>query len=189
MLKIPVITVADGENTIVFPADSGGLGYRIVKGVIPDDMMLRPKAYVAEQALEPVVRLGWNDETNNLVPLSVDGKGIDAKTAVRISKALSNQMKDFTSLRDFFPEATIEQFATVAILRTSAVTHITPEEAKTMAAAMVGHQLLNESVSALTGMGFTPNRKAISGANPLRNRVGQNLLADEDTDKDESANS
>lgn len=171
MLKTPAIIVASGEDLIIFPANRSGLGYLFPKGLVPDDVLLAPTEAIEKGKFTAKIKMSWNSETNNLVPQSVDGKGVDGKLVNRIQRELSKQMKDFTSLRDFFPDAQLEDFATTAILRTSKTTGFTPEQARAMAAQVIDHQLVMDSMSALSTMGFTPNLKALEAKNPLRDAV------------------
>jgi hypothetical protein len=49
-----------------------------------------------------------------------------------------------------------------------------------LAAQVVNHQLVSESISALSLMGFTPNKKALSAQNPMRDvAMGSGLVSDE----------
>ncbi len=171
MLKTPAIIVASGEDLIIFPANRSGLGYLFPKGLVPDDVLLEPTKAIEKGKFTPKVKMAWNAETNNLVPQSVDGKGVDGKLVNRVQRELSKQMKDFTSLKDFFPDSQLEDFATTAILRTSKTTGITPGQARSMAKQHIDHQLVVDSMNALSQMGFSPNMKQLEAKNPLRDKV------------------
>lgn len=180
MLKTAAITVSLGEDLIIFPADKSGVGYLFKKGIIPDKVLIEPTKAIKELQPPARVKLAWSEENQNLVPVSIDGKGIDGKLASRVTRELSKQMRDFTSLRDFFPTSQVEDFAVVAMLRTSATTGVTPEQARAMAAQVVSHQLVSESISALALMGFTPNKKALDAKNPMRDvAMGSGLVSEE----------
>jgi hypothetical protein len=188
MLKPGAITVANGADLLIFPADKSGLGYFFPKGLIPDDVLLSPTKAIKERGLVPKIKLAWNSETNNLVAQSVDGvSGINGQLSERIRRVMSAQMKDFYSLRDFFPASQMEDFATVAILRTAHITNYTPEEARGLAQSLLDHRALTDAATALSSMGFNPNRKRIQSANPLASRVGQHLLDAEDEATDDDA--
>lgn len=171
MLKTAAIIVSDGKDLLVFPADKSGLGYPFAGGLVPDAVLLEPSKAIKDLKIKPKIKMAWSEENANLVSQSIDGKGVDGKLSDRIKRELSKQMRDFTSLRDFFPQEQLEQFAVVAMMRTAPTTGMTVEQAKSKAAQYVSHQLVTDSLNALSMMGFTPNMKQLESKNPMRDAV------------------